>query len=115
MAAEVPNEVLRGDVAMKDACVWQLDKRTTEHKRAHHKDDDIGIPDTCHFRRLVVCRTYVDVCSGSQLPILISATFAIGSVFDHWPGGQRDGHPTVLAEEAFTLSDCPHVSCAEAR
>jgi len=59
-AAEVPNEVLRGGVAMKDACVWQLDKRT-----------------------------YVDVC------------------------GQRDGHPTVLAEEAFTLSDCPHVSCAE--
>eukprot|EP00435_Cladocopium_sp_Y103_P024865 s582_g6.t1 len=27
-AAEVPNEVLRGDVIMKDAAVWQLDKRT---------------------------------------------------------------------------------------
>lgn len=36
MAVEVPNEVLRGGVAMKDACVWQLDKRTSEHKRAHH-------------------------------------------------------------------------------
>lgn len=34
--AEVPNEVLRGGVAMKDACVWQLDKRTSEHKRAHN-------------------------------------------------------------------------------
>ncbi|CAK9002321.1 5'-cyclic phosphodiesterase 9A [Durusdinium trenchii] len=27
-AAEVPTQVLRGDVTLKDACVWQLDKRT---------------------------------------------------------------------------------------